>query len=110
MIGHDDVDPLPPGANHGLVSPNPTVHRDDEGHALLPGALQAAMGEVVSIPDPVRNEGDDVATQPGEPTGEQSGPRDPVHIVVAVDQDHFMIFDRPVDSPGGRSRAGEELR
>ena len=113
VVGDDDVDAEPRGLAHRLDGRRPAVHRDDEIRVVvLHAPVERIHAEPVPILQPVRQERRRDRAEPAEHLDHEGGGGDPVHVVVAVDEDGAPLLDvRPnhvhgLLHPGQHERVG----
>ena len=94
MIGHHDTDAGCLGLAHRLHRGDAAIAGDDQRRPDRPGEGEAGGTEVVSVPQPMRDEAVDIGARFPERAGEERGGRLAVHVVIPVHQDGLTPRDR----------------
>ena len=101
VIGHDDVDAVLLGEPDLLGRRDPAIRGDDEPRPAPFRHVHAPCREAVSVPNAVGDEIRDLPAQAHEGRGQEGRGGDPVHVVIAVDQDGLALVDRLPDPRRG---------
>ena len=108
MVGDDDID-LFLRRRHLCHGGNAAVHRDDQRSSLRDDLVERFLVQPITVLLPMRNEVIAVGTKQPKIAAQERGRRDAVDVVVAVDDDALLPFDRPPDArDGGRHILHEE--
>ena len=109
MVGDDQVHAQPPGGFGRSEGADAHVHADDEPDARGGGPLDDVVAHVVAVADAVRNVKFRGAAAELDGGLEDYDCGGAIDVVVAVDQDRFLVLDGGFDPVDGRLHAGHQV-
>ena len=93
MVGDDQIDPGLTRPLRGLDRPDSAIDRNHEAHAVVPQAIERLRLQAVAVAHALGDEMLDLGPQQLEETTQDHGGRDPVDVVVAMDDNPFATLD-----------------
>jgi hypothetical protein len=101
MVGDDQVDAGLAGPGREGLGPDAAIDADDEAGAAGPDDVQMLGLDAVAVLQPLGNEVVDVAAQRRQGLVQHDRREDPVHVVVAEDEDLLPGRDGRLEAPDG---------
>ena len=103
MIRDDEIDAQLARAPGRFDTADAAIDRDDERHAVGVQTLERLGLQTIAVLQPIRDEVDDVGAEQLQRAAKNDGRRNAVAVVVAMDGDALLPFDRGKDPfDGGR--------
>jgi hypothetical protein len=110
MIGDNQIDALIAHHFRLLNRSNAAIDRDDHLGSLIANRRECFGVEAISFVDAVGNVIIDFAAEGFDGVPENGGGGDAIDVVIAVDDDFFLIADGAGDALGGEGQVWDEGR
>ncbi len=110
VVGHDAVHAQLARSPQHLVLTNAGVHADDHAEALGRSLFNHRHAHAVAIGKPVRNVSLHIAAQHPQRREQHHHRHGAVHVIVAVNQNFFVLIQSAAQTFDGLAHAGHQLR